>query len=86
MDPLALDDHGTHQEQAAKILRALFEQAFDSNEEKLAIAIGKSAEDTHELLGTSGIFDSDMVLKMRGIAINRGVDISDDTLAHPATI
>lgn len=69
-----VDDQGTGQEKAAKILRNLRDRAFEASDEKLAVALGRRVE---EVAGWNAgqLIDDDVVMKARGIAMNRGVHI-----------
>lgn len=75
----AIDDRGTNQHEAAEILKAVRDAAFDSNDEKLALALGRPPEEI--VAWTSGAgdvaagIDGDVVMKARTLAINRGVEI-----------
>ena len=70
-----VDDRGTGQEQAVKMLRTLRDRAFESSDEKLAIALGRPVEDVAGWSAGQHVIDDDVVMKARGIAINRGVHI-----------
>lgn len=70
-----VDDHGTGQEKAAKILRKLRDRAFDASDEKLALALGRPVEEIAAWNEGMEIIDDDVVMKARGIAMNRGVHI-----------
>lgn len=70
-----VDDRGTSQEKAARMLLKLRDRAFDASDEKLAVALGRPVE---EIVGwNSGheLIDDDVVMKVRGIAMHRGVHI-----------
>lgn len=70
-----VDDMGTSQQKAAKILRRLRDRAFESSDEKLALALGRPAEEVAGWQSGSILIDDDVVMKARGIAMNRGVII-----------
>ncbi len=70
-----VDDRGTSQEQAARMLIKLRDRAFDASDEKLAVALGRPVE---EIVGWNAgheLIDDDVVMKVRGIAMHRGVHI-----------
>jgi hypothetical protein len=71
----AVDDRGTDQSEAVTILRNLSERAFDSSDEKLALALGRPTEEIESLLGGEELIDDDLVMKARGIAQERGVAV-----------
>lgn len=70
-----IDDRGTDQSEAAQILKNIRDTAFDESDEKLALALGRPAEEIEEWTSGSGIIDGDVVMKARGLAIQRGVEI-----------
>jgi hypothetical protein len=67
-----LDDQGTTQEEAMQLLQILKEEVFDSNDEKLALALGRPTEDVEALLSGAQTIDSDVFLKARALGIERG--------------
>jgi hypothetical protein len=70
-----VDDQGTTQEEAAQILRNLKERGFDSSDEKLAIALGRTAEEIKAFSSGREIIDDDVIMKARGIAMHRGIRV-----------
>ena len=70
-----VDDRGTGQEKAAQILRKLRDRAFEASDEKLAIALGRPIEEIAAWNAGQQVIDDDVVMKARGIAMNRGVHI-----------
>ncbi len=70
-----VDDRGTGQEKAAKILRNLRDRAFEASDEKLALALGRPMEEVAAWNAGIELIDDDVVMKARGIAMNRGVHI-----------
>ena len=70
-----VDDKGTNQEEAQHMLGALRDQGFDSDNEKLAKALGRTIEQVDGMIKGSEIIDDDVVMKARGIALNRGLKI-----------
>ena len=68
-----VDDRGTTQQKAAKILRNLRDRAFEASDEKLALALGRPLEEVSAWNAGSEIIDDDVVMKARGIAMHRGV-------------
>jgi plasmid maintenance system antidote protein VapI len=71
----AVDDRGTEQSEAVTILRNLRDRAFDSSDEKLAVALGRPTEEIESLIGGEEVIDDDLVMKARGIAQERGVAV-----------
>jgi hypothetical protein len=70
-----VDDRGTGQEKAARMLRNLRDRAFEASDEKLAVALGRPVEDVTAWHVGQELIDDDVVMKARGIALNRGVHI-----------
>jgi hypothetical protein len=70
-----VDDKGTDQEQAQQIMTTLRDQGFDGDNGKLAVALGKSAEQIQQMITGAETIDDDAVMKARGIALNRGIDL-----------
>ena len=70
-----VDDKGTDQDEAQNILKALRDQGFDGKDEQLAIALGRTSEQVREMISGAGTIDDDVVMKARGIALNRGINI-----------
>jgi len=70
-----VDDRGTGQEKAARMLRNLRDRAFEASDEKLAVALGRPLEEVTAWHIGQELIDDDVVMKARGIAINRGVHI-----------
>ena len=69
-----IDDRGTHQSEAAEILRHIRDDAFEASNEKLALALGRPTEEIEEWTSGSGLIDGDVVLKARALAMQRGVE------------
>ena len=70
-----VDDKGTGQEDAQHMMQALRDQGFDSNNENLAKALGRSNEQVEAMINGSETIDDDVIMKARGIAQNRGIQI-----------
>ena len=70
-----VDDKGTDQEEAQRILTALRDQGFDSSNAKLAVALGRSEEQVEGMISGAETIDDDAVMKARGIALNRGIEM-----------
>ena len=70
-----IDDRGTDQSEALQILISIRDGAFDSSNEKLALALGRPTEEIEEWIGGAGTIDGDVVQKTRALAIERGFQI-----------
>ena len=70
-----VDDKGTDQREAQHMLEALRDQGFESDNEKLAKALGRTIEQVDGMIKGAETIDDDVVMKARGIALNRGIKI-----------
>ena len=75
VDDQQVDDKGTDQEEARGILTTLRDQGFDGDNAKLAIALGRSEEQVNAMIAEAETIDDDVVMKARGIALNRGIEV-----------
>src|ERR1041385_4517701 len=74
-DEPTIDDRGTDQSEALQILTSIRDGAFDSSNEKLALALGRPVEEIEEWLGGAGTIDGDVLQKARTLAFERGFEI-----------
>jgi len=74
-DSPTIDDQGTDQSEAANILRRIRDAAFESSDEKLALALGRPTDEIETLTTGSGVIDGDVVMKARQLAVQRGVEL-----------
>ncbi len=70
-----VDDRGTGQDKASQILINLRDRAFEANDEKLALALGRPAEEVIAWQAGQEVIDDDVIMKARGIAMHRGVNV-----------
>jgi hypothetical protein len=70
-----IDDRGTGQQEASQILKSVRDAAFDSSDEKLALALGRPTEEIEAWTSGAGTIDGDVVMKARVLAVQRGVEI-----------
>ena len=70
-----IDDQGTNQSEASLILRHIRDNAFEANDEKLALALGRPTEEIEAWTSGRGLIDGDVILKARTLAMQRGVEI-----------
>ncbi len=70
-----IDDRGTDQHAASEILKSVRDGAFESSDEKLALALGRPVEEIEAWTHGSGTIDGDVVMKARTLAMQRGVEI-----------
>ena len=70
-----VDDKGTDQAEAQRILTTLRDQGFEGSNAKLAVALGRSETQVEGIISGAETIDDDVVMKARGIALNRGIEI-----------
>jgi hypothetical protein len=75
VDEQQVDDKGTDQEEARRMLTALRDRGFDGDNEKFALALGRSIEQAQAFIEGSETIDDDVVMKARGIALQRGIEV-----------
>lgn len=75
VDDQEVDDKGTDQTEAQSMLTNLRDAGFDSDNEKLAVALGRTADQVAAMISGAETIDDDVVMKARGIALNRGIEI-----------
>jgi len=73
----AVDDRGTSEAGGREILKRLRDQGFESDDEKLAVALGRPVEEVQGWMAGSPDepVDDDIVMKARGIAKERGIEL-----------
>lgn len=71
----AVDDRGTNQSEGRALLKKLRDNGFEASDEKLALALGRPVEEVTAWTGGSEAVDDDVIMKARGIAKERGVEI-----------
>ena len=70
-----IDDQGTDRSQALQIIRNLRDRGFDSSNEKLALALGRPVEEIDAWENDAAVIDEDVVMKVRGIAMERQIEV-----------
>ncbi len=70
-----VDDRGTSETEGRAILKHLRDNGFDGSDEKLAVALGRPIEEVEGWTGGAEPVDDDVVMKARGIARERGVEV-----------
>lgn len=70
-----VDDRGTSQKQAARMLHKLRDRGFEANDEKVAIALGRTAEEFQAFCSGRETIDDDVIMKARGLAMHRNIRI-----------
>ena len=70
-----VDDRGTNETEGRAILKRLRDRGFEKSDEKLALALGRPTEEVQGWTGGAEPVDDDVVMKARGIARERGVEV-----------
>jgi len=70
-----IDDLGTTPEEGRELLQHLLDNGFEGDVGKLALTLGRPAEQIGDLVVGNGEIDEDLVMKVRGIAEERGINI-----------
>ena len=71
----AVDDQGTTESEGRALLKRLRDAGFEGSDEKLALALGRPLEEVQGWTGGATPVDDDVMIKARGIAMQRGIDI-----------
>jgi hypothetical protein len=71
----SVDDRGTNQSEGRALLKHLRDKGFDASDEKLAVALGRPIEEVAAWTAGREPVDDDVVMKARGIARERGIEI-----------
>lgn len=74
MNAHAIDDQGTTRDDARQMLENLMEQ-YEGEPAALGLILGKTPAEISGYLGGETPIDEDLVMKMRGIAQNRDLEI-----------
>lgn len=70
-----VDDRGTSEADGRALLKRLRDAGFEESDEKLALALGRPLEDVQGWMGGDEPVDDDVVMKARGIAKERAIEI-----------
>ncbi len=70
-----LDDRGTDAAAGLALLRRLRDNGFESDDEKFAVALGRPVKEVSAWMAGSEPPDDDIIMKARGIARERGIEI-----------
>ena len=71
----AVDDRGTNETEGRAMLKRLRDGGFEGSDEKLAVALGRPVEEVEGWTGGAETVDDDVIMKARGIAKERGIEI-----------
>ena len=71
----AVDDRGTSEAEGREILLKLRDNGFEGSDERLAVALGRPVSEVEGWTGGVEPVDDDVIMKARGIAKERGIDV-----------
>ena len=70
-----VDDQGTTQDEARKLLTNFLSNGFENDLDAGALVMGRPREEIEDFLNGDEMIDDDFVMKMRGIAQERDIEI-----------
>ena len=70
-----LDDRGTDTAGGLALLKRLRDSGFESDDEKFAVVLGRPVEEVAAWMSGAEPPDDDIIMKARGIAQERGIEI-----------
>ena len=70
-----LDDRGTTEAEGRVLLNRLRDEGFGGSDEELALALGRPVDEVQELTSGAAPADDDIIIKARGLADERGIEI-----------
>jgi len=70
-----VDDRGTDAAGGLELLRRLRDNGFGSDDEKFAVALGRPVKEVSAWMDGAEPPDDDIIMKARGIAQERGIEI-----------
>ncbi len=70
-----VDDRGTDAAGGIELLRRLRDNGFESDDEKFAVALGRPVKEVAAWMEGAEPPDDDIIMKARGIAQERGIEI-----------
>ena len=71
----AVDDRGTSEAEGRAFLKRLRDSGFGGSDEQFALALGRPVEEVRGWMDAAEPVDDDVVMKARGIAKERGIEI-----------
>ena len=75
-----LDDAGTDEQMAVQVIRTLRDRGFEGNDQKLALALGRTAEEVSLWFDGVVAVDGDALMKARALGNQRNVDLPYDPM------
>jgi hypothetical protein len=75
VDANEVDDRGTSEAGGRAFLKHLRDDGFGGSDEQFALALGRPIEEVRGWMDAAEPVDDDVVMKARGIAKERGIEI-----------
>ncbi len=75
MDTNTIDSKGTTSEAAEDLLANLLTDGFSDDVKSLALALGRDEDEIESMLDGAENIDEDLLMKIRGVARERGLKI-----------
>ena len=75
MNENTVDDQGTGQSDARDMMNTLLNERFEGGIDQLSLVMGRPADEIQRFLSGEEPIDDDFVMKIRGIAKERGVEL-----------
>ncbi|MBC7798514.1 MAG: hypothetical protein H7Z37_16715 [Pyrinomonadaceae bacterium] len=70
-----LDERGTTIAEARALLQTLRDKGFEGDNGKIAVGLGRTEDEIADILDDKGTFDDDLLIKVRALAQQRGVEL-----------
>jgi hypothetical protein len=77
----SLDDSGTSGEMAIQIIKTLRDRAFEGNDERLALALGRTGEEVKSWFDGAVPVDADALMKARALGNQRNVELPHEPVS-----
>lgn len=69
------NDQSSEQKNARRLLHSFCENGFDGSVSSCALVLGRTSEELGSMLHEDALIDEDLIMKLRGIADERGIDL-----------
>jgi hypothetical protein len=70
-----VDDSGTTQTEARELLENFCQKGFENDIDLAALVLGRTSDEIYDFINGDEIIDDDLIMKVRGVARERGIDI-----------
>jgi hypothetical protein len=69
------NEPNTQATDARKMLQSFCDNGFDGSLSACAVVLGRTREELADMLKEGAVIDDDLLMKMRGVADERGIEI-----------